>query len=132
MNNKKIEEKDWKIGVFQEQINILKENKELQGTITGNEVEDLKRSIKLIEWGMKQKDADIEKLKGMLEQSMKSSAEWMQGYNRLEDDLKKAWAKLIQKDAEIEKLIDEFCFSADKYDNIEIKRELKQKLGVGE
>ncbi len=132
MNNKKIEEKDWKIGVFQEQINILKENKELQGTITRNEVEDLKRSIKLIEWGMKQKDADIEKLKGMLEQSMKSSAEWMQGYNRLEDDLKKAWAKLIQKDAEIEKLIDEFCFSADKYDNIEIKRELKQKLGVGE
>lgn len=132
MNNKKIEEKDWKIGVFQEQINILKENKELQGTITRNEDEDLKRSIKLIEWGMKQKDADIEKLKGMLEQSMKSSAEWMQGYNRLEDDLKKAWAKLIQKDAEIEKLIDEFCFSADKYDNIEIKRELKQKLGVGE
>ena len=43
---------DFKIEGFEKQIEILKENKELDGTITRKEIADLQRSISLIKYGI--------------------------------------------------------------------------------
>lgn len=50
------EKEDFKTKGFQDQIKLLKENKDLQGTITRNEISDLERSIRLIKWGKQKRD----------------------------------------------------------------------------
>ena len=50
---------DFKIEGFKRQIELIKENKELDGNITRPEIADLERSIRLIEWGKQQATKEI-------------------------------------------------------------------------
>ncbi len=50
---------DFKIEGFKRQIELIKENKELDGNITRPEIADLERSIRLIEWGRQQATKEI-------------------------------------------------------------------------
>lgn len=55
-------EENWKIETMKNQINLLKENKKLDGTITRNEIHDLERSIKLIEYGQDEARKEFEEI----------------------------------------------------------------------
>ena len=62
-----MEKEDFKTEAFQNQIKILKSNKELTGTVTRNEIRDLERSIRLIKWGkQKRNDEELEWLGNIL------------------------------------------------------------------
>ena len=65
--------------------------------------------IEAIDLTLAEVDKEIERLKGNLIRLTKRESKWKE---------------------EVGKVIDDFCFSDDKYDNIEIKREIKQKIGT--
>jgi hypothetical protein len=49
-----IESEDWKLEAFRKQLELVRNEKCLRGEVTRDEVHDLQRSIKLIEYGIEQ------------------------------------------------------------------------------
>ena len=140
----KIKEKEyWKITDTLKLIQIAKENKEQDETITKNRINHLSTNVNLMresqEFGKEKTLAEAEKElinrthKGIClickkkddyskeRVCGKCSLKWIEMKGMLKDYIKKE---------EVGKVIDDFCFSGDKYDNIDIKEELKKELGL--